>query len=64
MRKYMKEVTDTWVCDYRVPSHTYIMERNKCVGYIKEGTTDEIIFKAPLKQFDTRRRKFEEVKCI
>ena len=63
MRKYMKEVTDDWKCEYRVPNHTYIMEGKRCIGYIKKNTTEEILFGKPLKQFDTRRRKFKEVKC-
>lgn len=59
--KYMKEVTNTWVCDYRVPNHTYIMNGSRLAGYIKEGTTKEIMFKKPM-PFDTRGRKFVEVK--
>lgn len=62
--KYMKEVTADWKTDYRVPSHTYIFDGSACVGYIKEGTTKEIMFKSPLKQFSKSRRKFVEVKDV
>jgi hypothetical protein len=33
----------------------------KVYGYIPEGSTEDIMFKTPLK-FDKRRRSFEEVK--
>lgn len=60
--KYFREVTSDWKCEYRVPNHTYIFDGSSCVGYIKEGTTEEIMFKSPLKQFSKTRRKFVEVK--
>ena len=59
---YIQELTDSWVCDYRVPNHTYIMMGSKCVGYIKEGTAEQIFFNKPLTKFDKRGRKFKEVK--
>lgn len=60
--KYMKETTSDWKVDFRVPCHTYIMDKNRCVGYIKEGTTEEIMFNKPSSKFDQRNRTFEEVK--
>lgn len=63
MPKYLKEVTSDWKCEYRVPNHTYIVSGFKVLGYIKEGTTEEIMFKKPM-MFNQRYRKFEEVKCI
>lgn len=59
--RYLKEVTKDWDCEYRVPNHTYMVSGFKAVGYIKEGTTEEIMFKKPI-MFDQRRRKFEEIK--
>jgi hypothetical protein len=61
MIKYMKEVTE-WDTDYRVPQHIYIMDNKKCIGYIKEGTTEQLMFKKPSVNFNTRYRKFKEVK--
>lgn len=59
--KYLKETTE-YTAGYRVPLHTYIFDGSACVGYIKEGTTEKIMFKNPLKQFSKTRRKFKEVK--
>lgn len=61
--KYLKETTSDWKVDYRVPLHTYIVDGTRAIGYIKEGTTEEIIFSKPM-PFNRSRRKFEEVKCI
>jgi len=60
--KYLKEITDDWKVDYRVPSHTYIFDGSACVGYIKEGTTEKVMFNKPSRQFNKRGRKFVEVK--
>jgi len=58
--KYLKEITD-WGND--TPNHTYIVnEKTELVGYIKTGTTEEIIFKSPMKQFSKSKRKFIELK--
>jgi hypothetical protein len=57
---YLKETTDYDV-EYRVPMHTYIMLGSKCVGYIKEGTEEEILFKKPSVQFNKRGRTFVKV---
>jgi len=60
---YMKETTTDWKADFKVPLHTYIFNRgnNRIVGYIKEGTKEEILFSKP-QQFDKRYRTFKEVK--
>ena len=59
MNEYLKEVTEWDDLGYTVPSHTYIVNKaTQLVGYIKEGTTEEIIFKKPMKQFSKSRRKF------
>ena len=57
--QYLKEVT---VWDTPVQNHTYIVDdKNWCVGYIKNGTTEEIIFSQPMKQWSKSYRKFEKV---
>jgi hypothetical protein len=62
MNKYLKEITSDYKTEYRVPLHTYIVMPNGwCAGYIKEGTTEEIIFKNPSKAFSKSRRKFKDV---
>ncbi len=58
---YLQEITKDWNCDYRVPNHTYIMFGSKCAGYIKEGTTKQIMFFKPM-MFDKRKRKFKTLK--
>lgn len=46
------------------PNHTYLFKKanGKCVGYIKEGSDDVVMFVKPT-SFDKRRRTFTEVKC-
>lgn len=56
--QYLKEVT---VWDTPVQNHTYIVDNDgNLAGYIKQGTTEEIIFSAPMKQWSKSRRKFEK----
>lgn len=57
---YMQETTSDWKTEYRVPSHTYLLQNTKCVGYIKEGTQEITYFKKPM-FFDKRGRKFKEL---
>jgi hypothetical protein len=59
--KYLKETTKWDKTEVRIPAHTYIVSGMKVYGYIPEGSTEDIMFKTPLK-FDKRRRSFEEVK--
>ena len=59
---YLKEVTDWGTYDY-VPNHTYIVNAyQQLVGYIKQGTTEEIMFSKPFKQWSKSKRKFIEIK--
>lgn len=64
--KLLKEITSDWNCDFAMPCHTYAISKDsnkdngKCVGYIKEGSTDIIWFKKAMK-FDGRFRKFKEL---
>ena len=54
--EYLQEVTD-W--GDNTPNHTYIVNKQgQLAGYIKAGTTEEIMFKSPMKQFSKSRRKF------
>ena len=58
---YLQETTTDWKTHFKVPNHTYIMLGSKCAGYIKEGTTEEIMFsKAGF--FSKTGRKFKEIK--
>jgi len=61
--KYLQETTNWDNLEYRVPNHIYIISGIKCVGYIKEGTTEEIKFKNPV-FFYRRYRKFKEIKNV
>ena len=58
--EYLLEVTD-WGQN-KVPNHTYIVNSvGQLAGYIKCGTTKEIWFKEPMKQWSKSRRKFKKV---
>ncbi len=58
--EYLLEVTD-WG-QHKVPNHTYIVDgKGHLAGYIKQGTTEEIWFKTPMKQWSKARRKFKKV---
>ena len=60
--KYLKEIT-SWPKAAGTLNHTYIFnEKNENVGYIKTGTTQEIYFNKPSKQFSRSRRKFVQLK--
>ena len=54
--KALKEITD-----WTVPNHTYIVEGNNLLAYIKQGTSSVHYFTKPIKGFDQRGRKFETV---
>jgi hypothetical protein len=61
MNETLKEISD-WSCDYKIPNHTYFLNRaGKLVAYIKEGTDDIIHLKTPI-FFDKRYRKFIKIK--
>ena len=40
------------------PAHTYLIDGNNLVAYIKVNTTEPYYFKQPIKGFDKRGRKF------
>ena len=41
------------------PAHTYLLDGNNLVAYVKKGETTPFYFKNPIKGFDKRGRKFE-----
>ena len=55
-----KEVTD-WG-NASAPNHTYLLDGNNLIAYIKQGDTSPFYFKNPIKGFDKRGRKFLVVK--
>lgn len=48
--------------DWDTPNHTYLLDGSRLIAYIKQGTSDPIYLKKPIKGFDQRRRKFIELK--
>ena len=40
------------------PAHTYLLDGNNLVAYVKKGETEPFYFKKPIKGFDRRGRKF------
>lgn len=54
--KYLQEVTE-----WDFPNHTYIVEKNWLIGYIKKGTSEKMFFKQPMKSWSKSRRKFKDV---
>ena len=54
----LKEVT-VWEVDYRQPNHTYLMDGDKAVAYIRWHEGEPEYFKTPQK-LDKRYRKFEK----
>jgi hypothetical protein len=54
--KALKETTN-----WAVPNHTYIVEGTTLVGYVKASARDIHWFTKPIKGFDQRGRKFEQV---
>jgi len=55
----LKETTD-WG-KHTAPNHTYLLDGNNLVAYIKQGEVSPFYFKNPIKGFDKRGRKFVEV---
>jgi hypothetical protein len=51
-----KEITD-----WATPNHTYLLDGNSLIAYIKAGETAPFYFKNPIKGFDKRGRKFLEL---
>ena len=40
------------------PQHTYLLDGNNLVAYVKKGETTPFYFRNPIKGFDKRGRKF------
>jgi hypothetical protein len=40
------------------PQHTYLLDGNNLVAYVKVNTSEPFYFKRPIKGFDKRGRKF------
>jgi hypothetical protein len=57
----MQALLETTVWAGNAPNHTYLLDGNTLVAYIRAGTTEPYYFKAPIKGFDKRARKFELV---
>jgi hypothetical protein len=41
------------------PAHTYLLDGNNLVAYVKANTQEPFYFKNPIRGFDKRGRKFE-----
>ena len=41
------------------PAHTYLLDGNNLVAYVKQGETEPFYFRNPIKGFDRRGRKFK-----
>lgn len=56
----VKEIT-VWK-DGTTANHTYLLDGDKLIAYIRNGTTEPFYFKSPIKGFSRSYRKFEELK--
>lgn len=56
----LKETT-VWK-DGNTANHTYLLDGDKMVAYIRKGTTEPFYFKSPIKGFSRSYRKFVELK--
>lgn len=41
------------------PAHTYLLDGNNLVAYVKQGETEPFYFRNPIKGFDRRGRRFQ-----
>lgn len=48
------------VTDWTFPNHTYLLDGNNLIAYIKFGESTPFYFSKPIKGFDKRGRKFVE----
>jgi hypothetical protein len=60
-RSVMKAIRETTLWDSPTPNHVYLVDGNKLVAYIRQGTDEPVYFTTPIKGFDIRRRTFVEV---
>ena len=58
----IKEITE-WK-DGSTANHTYLLDGDKMVAYIRKGTTEPFYFKSPIKGFSRSYRKFIELKGV
>lgn len=64
--RYLQETTDWSDTDYDVKNHIYILENGRSgrmLGYVKQGTTEKIMFDRPF-FFNRKNRKFKELKNV
>ena len=50
------------VTDWEYPNHTYLVDGDRLVAYIKQGETAPVYFSSGIKGFSKSGRKFKEVK--
>ena len=55
----MQALLETTAWAGNAPNHTYLLDGNNLVAYIRTGTTEPYYFKSPIRGFDKRARKFE-----
>lgn len=56
----VKETT-VWADGKSAVNHTYLLDGDKMVAYIRYGTTEPFYFKQPIKGFSRSGRKFEKL---
>lgn len=56
MLEILKETTE-WSGGYETCNHTYLLDSNKIIAYVKSGTNEVQVLKTPL-TIDKRYRKF------
>lgn len=57
----MQALRETTVWAGNTANHTYLLDGNNLIAYIRAGTSSPFYFKSPIKGFDKRARKFELV---
>jgi hypothetical protein len=63
MLKVLREITEDWDVNYRLPNHTYLMNGDKVVAY-KPWHEDPIQHLKSSSRLDKRYRKFQELPYI
>jgi hypothetical protein len=54
----MQALKETTVWEQPSPNHTYLLDGDRLVAYIREGTSEAYYFKQPIKGFSKSGRKF------
>ena len=57
----MQALRETTAWSGNCANHTYLLDGNTLVAYIRAGTDSPVYFKSPIRGFDKRARKFELV---